>query len=59
MIICDFLKHNTAIKHLDLSLNKFNLKECFQISNALSFNKTILGFHFVGNIGIVDFNGFL
>ncbi len=52
--LCEMLKQNKDIVHLDLSNNNFNLKECIEISIALENNKTIYGFHFQGNFGYVD-----
>lgn len=49
--ICEFLKKNKAIVHLDLSNNKFDYKQSCLISEALNNNQTIYGFHFAGHYG--------
>ncbi|CAD8171615.1 unnamed protein product [Paramecium pentaurelia] len=57
--ICDFLITNKNVLHCDLSSNQFSLNDCKLIANALKQNRTIYGFHFVNNWGIVDARGFL
>jgi len=42
-----------------LSYNNFALEECQLISCALAKNQTIIGFHFAGNHGYIDPNGYL
>lgn len=50
-ILCEVLKKNQEIIHMDLSSNYFTLDECKKIQQALKSNRTIYGFHFVGNFG--------
>ena len=57
--ICDFLIANKTVLHLDLSANYFTLNDSKLISQSLSKNHTIYGFHFAGNWGTVDARGFL
>ena len=57
--LLETLKNNTSLLHFDLSNNGFTLDDCVQISKALVYNKTIVGFHFLGNFGFVDNKGFL
>lgn len=45
--------------HLDLSYNHFNLLESKLIQAAIKDNKSLVGFHFGGNYGYVDIQGFL
>ena len=46
--------------HLDLSNNSFSYDESQLIAENLNkYNKTIYGFHFIGNYGYVDNKGFL
>jgi len=54
LIKSNFLRNNTHLIHLDLSNNKFTYTESKLISEALDTNRTIYGFHFKGNYGVVD-----
>ena len=54
-----FLDTNTKLVHLDFSSNKFRFEECIDIRDGLKDNYTIFGFHFQGNYGYVDSEGFL
>jgi len=48
------------LRHLDLSCNGFDSKECKSIGYALEKNHSLFGFHFSGNFyGSVDEKGFL
>lgn len=53
LMICS----NKCIGHLDLSSNPFSLSDCKLIEMALNQNKSILGFHFCGNFGVVNWEG--
>lgn len=55
--ISNVIASNTTILHLDLSMNGFSYEESRFISNTLKNNKTLLGFHFGGNHGIIDNTG--
>lgn len=57
--VCDFIKTNVELVHLDLSNNNFTYADSVAISSALEENKTIYGFHYAGNVGYVDSRGFL
>ena len=57
--LAEFLQSNVFLVHLDLSYNYFDFPNTQIISAALETNKTIYGFHFVGNCGYVDSRGFL
>lgn len=57
--ICEFLKKNEKVIHLDMSNNNFTLDESQKIAEALKSNHTIYGFHFEGNFGYVDRRGFI
>lgn len=54
-----FSKNETGLVHLDLSYNYFNHSHSKIIAQGLSKNKIICGFHFEGNAGYVDSQGFL
>ena len=45
--------------HCDLSANQFTLVDSKLIANSLKPNRTMYGFHFSGNWGVVDPRGFL
>ena len=53
------MRNNNTVIHLDLSNNHFTYADCLLISDAISINKSIYGFHFYGNYGFVDNKGFL
>lgn len=53
------LLKNKSLLHVDLSFNNFTLNESTEIANGLKKNRTIYGFHFLGNYGYVDAKGFL
>lgn len=57
--IVEVLQKNEKITHLDLSNNYFNAQESKMIATGLESNHFIYGFHFFGNYGYVDSNGFL
>lgn len=57
--INEFFSTNKTLVHLDLSFNYFGFEQSKSISLGLEKNKTIYGFHFVGNAGYVDNRGFL
>ena len=57
--LCDFLRENATLLHLDLSNLRFSLSECIEIAEALKNNNAICGFHFEGNFGEVDADGHL
>ena len=57
--ICEFLKKNEKVIHLDLSNNNFSLEESNRIAESLKSNHTIYGFHFEGNYGYGDRRGFI
>ena len=57
--IAEFLENNKTIVHFDLCSNKFRYEECKEIAEGLKKNHTIYGFHFEGNYGYVDSEGFL
>ncbi|CAD8165096.1 unnamed protein product [Paramecium pentaurelia] len=57
--VCDFLSQNKVMLHCDLSANQFTLQDCKLIANSLKPNRTMYGFHFAGNWGVVDPRGFL
>lgn len=57
--ISEFLENNKTIVHLDLCSNKFRYEECKEIAEGLKKNHTIYGFHFEGNYGYIDSEGFL
>jgi len=40
--------------HVDLSFNKFSLEDSEKVSKIISSNNTMFGFHFDGNVGVVD-----
>lgn len=54
-----FLRQNSKLLHLDLSFNNFSLAECEQVSESLKSNHSLYGFHFSGNYGYVNHEGFL
>ena len=56
---CEFLKNNKTLIHLDLSYNCFSFAASKEIAEALENNKTIYGFHFLGNQAYVDNRGFI
>jgi hypothetical protein len=58
-ILKEFLATDKSIVHLDLTSNKFRYEECEKIKEGLDFNRTIYGFHFEGNYGYVDSEGYL
>lgn len=58
-IIQEYLNDNDTLAHLDLSCNNFRLEECEKISEGLKVNHSVYGFHFDGNYGYVDSEGFL
>lgn len=58
-IIKEFLEDNKSVAHLDLSCNNFRYEECELIAEGLKTNHTLYGFHFDGNYGYVDSEGFL
>jgi len=58
-VISDFLAANKFLFHLDLSNNGFRKDECSKIALGLKENNTVYGFHFEGNYGYVDTEGFL
>lgn len=58
-IIQEFLEDNKSVVHFDLSCNSFRYDECVQIAEGLKVNHTVYGFHFDGNYGYVDSEGFL
>ena len=45
--------------HCDLSSNQFSLQDCKLIATSLKSNRSMYGFHFHGNWGIIDPGGFL
>jgi hypothetical protein len=57
--IKEFLMNNKTVVHLDLCSNKFRFEECLDIRDGLQKNHSIYGFHFEGNYGYVDSEGFL
>ena len=57
--INNFFATNKTLVHLDMSYNYFNYEQSKSLSAGLELNKTIYGFHFVGNCGYVDDRGFL
>lgn len=57
--ICEFLKTNKSLFHFDLSSNHFWLEESQEIAEGLESNHSVYGFHFEGNYGYVDSEGFL
>ncbi|CAD8099201.1 unnamed protein product [Paramecium primaurelia] len=57
--ICEFLIGNKIMLHCDLSANQFTLQDCKLIATSLKQNRTMYGFHFNGNWGIIDPRGFL
>lgn len=52
--LCDFLRFNSTLVHLDISRLRFSLVECTEIAQALENNHTICGLHFEGNYGEID-----
>ena len=54
-----FLWANKHLYHLDLSSNNFRIAECEKIAEGLAENRSVYGFHFEGNYGYVDVEGFL
>ncbi len=52
--LCEMLRSNKHIVHMDLSNNNFSLQESSQVAEALEQNQTIYGLHFQGNFGYVD-----
>ena len=52
--ICEFLVTNKEVIHMDMSNNKINYEESLEIEKALKKNRTIYGFHYVGNCGRID-----
>jgi hypothetical protein len=54
-----FLETNKTVVHFDLCSNKFRFEECKLIQEGLEKNHAIYGFHFEGNYGYVDSEGFL
>lgn len=44
--LCDMLRMNKTIIHMDLSNNNFSIKESIEVAGALETNQTIYGFHF-------------
>ena len=57
--IATMLSKNKSLLHVDLSFNNFTLSESKEIGEALKKNRSIYGFHFLGNCGYVDYKGFL
>lgn len=57
--ICNFIKENATVLHLDLSNNHFTYKQSERIQTALKKNHSIFGFHFTGNKGYVDSENYL
>lgn len=58
-IINEFLQDNKSLAHFDLSCNHFRYEECEIIAEGLKVNHSVYGFHFDGNYGYVDSEGFL
>lgn len=52
--LCDFIRTNSTVIHLDLSRLRFSQAECADIAQALESNHTICGLHFEGNYGEID-----
>ncbi len=40
--------------HIDFSFNRFGLEDSQKMSDILKINHNIFGFHFAGNVGVVD-----
>lgn len=52
-------KKLTQIVHWDLSHNKFDPEESKKIGQGLDGNNLIYGFHFEGNAGYINKDGYL
>jgi len=54
-----YIAGNTTLIHLDLSNNYINKEDTKIIAEDLKANHSLYGLHFHGNMGYVDFKGFL
>jgi hypothetical protein len=58
-VLCGIIKGNGELVHVDFSGNYFTREECGDVAEALKSNQSLYGFHFKGNFGYVDAQGFL
>ena len=52
-------RHNKSLLHVDMSHNHIPLQDVEIIADGLKDNHKILGFHFIGNGGDIDNQGFM
>ena len=50
---------NKTLKHIDLSYNRFSVKECELIAEGLTSNHHLLGIHLEGNKATYNFRGYM
>lgn len=48
------LNRNHCLIHLDISFNKIELEDTINIANEIQWNHTLVGVHFMGNMGKLD-----